>query len=350
MSDWIEIDGSYGEGGGQILRTSLALSALLERPLRMTRIRSQRKNPGLAPQHLTGVRAVAAVCEGRLQGAQVGSQELTLEPGSVCGGSYSFDIGTAGSTSLVLQTLLPPLLRAKAPSKVRVTGGTNVPWSPVFEYLDLTFRPAVTALGLQLQLERHKVGFYPKGGGDVAMSVQPLQSVKPARWTSAADNPLVLLRNLTARVPDHVNERQGARALQRLQQAGVHCREKSEKLPSRSPGTCLFIAAQAEGSFGGFTSLGERGKRAEQVADQAADEFLAFCRSGAAVDCHLADQLLIYLALAEGDSVFTTERITQHLLTNAWAIERFLGPRFEVEGSEGKPGQVTVRGSPEVLR
>ena len=340
----LTIDGSYGEGGGQILRTTLALSVMLGRPVRLENIRAGRKKPGLAAQHLTGVSAAAEVSGGEVRGAELGSQQIELSPGPIRAGECRFDIGTAGSTSLVLQTVLPALCRADGPSEVTITGGTNVPWSPPFEYIDLVFAPALAELGLRLSVERRRLGFYPKGGGELVARVQPASGVRPIDWQEPGDIDIVLLRNITSGVPDHVLKRQEAEALRRLRNGDVPCKAHSQELRAYSPGTMLFLAAKRERGAGGFSSLGKRGKRAEEVATEAVHGLSAYLKSGAAIDCHLADQLLLYLALADGTSRFTTEAITLHLLTNAWAIEQFLGPAFEIEGDEGEPGRVTVRG------
>jgi RNA 3'-terminal phosphate cyclase (ATP) len=340
----LTIDGSYGEGGGQILRTTLALSITLGQPVRLRKIRAGRSKPGLAAQHLTCVQAAAEVCGGTLGGATLGSQEIELHPGPVRAGEYRFQIGTAGATTLVLQTVLPALLRAGGPSQVTITGGTNVPWSPPYEYLELVFGPTLGQMGLQFEVERRRVGFYPKGGGELVARVQPASRAQPLDWSQPGPVDSVVLRNVTARVPRHVLERQEREARRCLEERGLACEARSEETDSLSPGTMVFLSVRRQGGAGGFTGLGERGKPAEVVARQACEALVAYLDAGAARDCHLADQVLLYLALADGTSRFTTERTTQHLLTNAWVIEQFLGATFEIEGAEGEPGSVTARG------
>jgi RNA 3'-terminal phosphate cyclase (ATP) len=337
-----QLDGAYGEGGGQIVRTSLALAALLGEPVRLVNIRGGRAQPGLRPQHLTAVKALAQVTQAEVQGALPGSRELTFRPHSPRGGRYFFDVaeltGSAGSVTLVAQTLLPVLLRAPAPTVITIRGGTHVAWSPPAHYLMEVFLPALAALGISASLTLQRWGWYPRGGGEVSLRVEPAPSWSGRDFLTPP--PFSAFRALSAgsRVPAHVITRQARRLQQRLGEA--------------LPVTTLEVSAQDPGSFvflwgpgAGFHALGARGKPAEQVADEAVEEFLHFQAREAALDRHLADQLVLYLALARGPSVLITEEVTSHLLTNLWVIEQFVGPCFEVRGGPGERGILSCRGS-----
>ena len=339
----ILIDGSYGEGGGQIIRSALSLSMTTGRPFRLTNVRANRSKPGLAHQHVTAVRASAAIAAARVEGAELGSRQLSFTPGPVRPGVYRFDIGTAGAATLVLQTLLPALARVDGASTLVITGGTHVPWSPPFHYLKLVFGPLLKRLGFHCDLAIRRWGFYPKGGGEIEATIT---AASPAAAV-ALDEPFHLqsLAGISAssRLPEHVRLRQARRLEARCQRAGIRAEVEAMDVAALSPGSFAFLWVQGRSSGAGFSALGERGKPAELVADEAADGLLGFLASKAALDTHLADQLLIYLAMIPGAHRFTVAAVTEHLLTNAWLIERFLPVRFEVAGGLQEPGLVIKR-------
>jgi RNA 3'-terminal phosphate cyclase (ATP) len=340
--DFIQINGTMGEGGGQVLRSALTLSLLTGRPLRLTRIRARRDPPGLAPQHRMAVQAAARVAGALVEGDDIGSQALKFLPGNVKPGDYEFDIGTAGSTSLVLQTVLLPLALAPGPSNVRLRGGTHVPWSPCFHFLDWHWRVMLDRLGLQFSLRMDQAGFYPPGGGEVRATIPGSAHIGGLELRHRGR--LLGVRGLSAaaRLPVEIAERQRSQALQRLQ--GLDCPVDIvlEQLPAPSPGTVLVLLAQSEHGQACFSALGARGKRAERVADEVADELLGFLARDGAVDRWLADQLLLPLAVARTPSEFTTSEVTGHLLTNADVIRAFLPVTIEIDGALGKPGAVRV--------
>jgi RNA 3'-terminal phosphate cyclase (ATP) len=335
------LDGSYGEGGGQILRTALALAAYTGVPVRVESIRAGRPKPGLRPQHLTAVQAVARVSQAEVTGASLGSQALSFKPRTPQGGQYRFDVaettGSAGSVSLIIQALLPPLLRAGAPSSVILKGGTHVPWSPPAHYLIQVFLPALAAMGAEVKVSLEGWGWYPRGGGEVRLAVRPARGLTGVEWRTPAPETAFRALAAAANLPEHVARRQAARLQDRL---GEACPVAIIPAGGRDPGSLVFIW----GPQAGFTALGARGKPAELVADEAAEAYLTFRQKGAALDCHLADQILIYLALAQGSSRITTEAVTSHLLTNVWVIEQFLGPRFQIRGGLGERGEIFVSG------
>ncbi|NVM26986.1 MAG: RNA 3'-phosphate cyclase, partial [Desulfobacterales bacterium] len=325
------IDGRYGEGGGQILRTALTLSAIFKVPVHINHIRGNRKKPGLKPQHLTAVNALTAITGARVEGAEVDSRELVFEPEEIRGGDYSFHIGTAGSTGLAIQTMIPALLFGKIPSQIQITGGTHVPWSPSFHYLKAVFLPALRKMGGEVSLEIDRWGWYPKGGGMVRAFIRNRQGLKAVNLTNRGKLLDLHLLSAVSNLPLRIAERQRDQVLKRIEYLGLRPTVSIENAPSPGQGTVLFLTAQFEGSVGGFTSLGRKGKRAEEVADDACNEFIKFLDSKGIVDIHLADQLVLYMALARGRSTLITERITDHLLTNIWVIEQFLPLRFDVE-------------------
>jgi RNA 3'-terminal phosphate cyclase (ATP) len=340
----IEIDGSFGEGGGQILRTALSLAAITNRPFRMTRIRARRGDAGLKAQHLRAVEAVAAICGARVEGASLGSQNLMFEPGQIAPGDFHFDVGTAGSTSLILQTLLPPLAHAGAASRLEIRGGTHVRWSPCFDYLRLHWLPFVRKIGLDAEIEMERAGFYPAGGGIVRATIRPGASFSPLRVRERGS--LMRIRGISAVARLHVRvaERQRDQATQRIAGRSLPFDCEVVLMPSGSPGTMLLLLAEFERSQACFFALGERGKPAERVADDAVDELFDFLDGEGAVDSHLADQLILLLALAPGASELTTSRVTGHLVTNAEIVKRFLPVSIDVEGKPEGPGFVRIEG------
>ncbi len=353
----ITIDGSTGEGGGQVLRTALSLAAILGQPVEILNIRAGRKQPGLRPQHVQSVRAAAAICNARLEGVQEHSSELRFEPQTPPQpGAYVFAIGTAGAATLVLQTVLLPMALAGGPSSIIVRGGTHVAWSPPFDYVEQVYLPAVAALGVQCRLELVRWGFYPKGGGEIRAAIEAVSSalagLRPSQidpWWAQPRDELTALSVLSAasNVGNQVTARQASRAYNRLAAARLPVTPQTRLLnpSSAGPGTCVFLLAEYEsGARAGFTGYGRQGYPAERVADDAVDAFLAHHATDAPVDPHLADQLILPLALVDQPLAFRTSQITQHLLTNIWVVEQFLGTRFQVIGQAGQTGEVKTAG------
>ncbi len=333
-STWVEIDGSLGEGGGQILRSALTLSLLTSRPFHVRNIRAGRAKPGLQAQHLMSVRAAATIGQAQMRGASLGSTELHFEPGEVRAGQYHFAIGTAGATGLVLHTIYLPLTLASGVSTVTIEGGTHVKASPCFHFLDITWRGYLHLLGIQVQLQMPRPGFYPRGGGLLQAQIEPGPRPKPIHLTTLQPPSTVTGFSAVAGLPAHIAHRQADRARNRLRALGWQATLTEENW-------ALVLNTQPVPTL--FFSLGERGKPAERVADETVGQMAKFVQSGpAGVDGHSADQLLLPLVLAEGESTLAVAEITQHLLTNAAIIEAFLPRTIECTGKQGKPGTVRI--------
>ena len=341
----LEIDGSMGEGGGQVLRSALSLACLTGKGFRICNIRKNRPQSGLMRQHLMAVRAAARIASANVSGDELGSPQLSFLPDGVASGEFHFDIGTAGAATLVLQTVIPPLCRGRKASRVTVTGGTHVPFSPSWHYFSEVFWPSVVRLGVRGEPFAEAFGFYPKGGGRIGCVVMPTGQPEP--WTLRERGELTGIRIVSAvgNLARGIAERQAQSALAALRgrvERGVPTEIEVQELRVFGQGTFLFVKAVYEHAVAGFTSLGERGKPAEQVGAEAAREFIEHHESGAAVDPHLADQLVLYLARAGGTSRFRTSRLTRHLATNLLVAGCFLDLSSRIEGREGEPGVVTI--------
>lgn len=351
----LTIDGSYGEGGGAVLRNALSLSAVLGEPIRIENIRVKRPNPGLQAQHLTAVRALAMVCQAKVDGAELGSLAVTFQPqSSPQSGEYTWDVaearkgGSAGATSLIFQGLLVPLLHAKGDSRLSLRGGTHVAWSPPFHYLESVYLPTLRQMGVNARVDIERWGWYPIGEGMVTAHISGSGDAAPSMHglNLMQRGPLKRLSGVSAfsNLHGHIAERQKRRAQSILRAEGFDAEIEIVDAPASGQGTMMFLLAEFESVRAGFTSLGRRGKPAEQVAEDACQEFLEYYESGAALDRHLADQLVLPLALVKGASSFTTCDVSQHLLTNVWIVEQLLGRTVDVEGEKGESGRVSISG------
>lgn len=320
------IDGSAGEGGGQILRTALTLSMLTGRPFVLERIRGRRAKSGLLRQHLTCVNAAAAISQATVDGASLRSSTLSFRPGAVRGIERSFDIGSAGSVALVLQTIALPLALAEAPSTITLRGGTHARWAPIYPFLERAWLPLMRRMGAEIALELRRPGFYPAGGGEVVMHVASgASSLAPLHLPNPAGALAVDVEAIVSDLPESIARRELSVVAEQLGEARVQLR--SGTVRGVGPGNALWIAAESDEQVTNvFSGLGERGVAAEDVAREVAERFLAWRTSGTAVEEHLTDQLMIPMALARGGS-FTTDAITLHATTNADVIEAFTGER-----------------------
>jgi RNA 3'-terminal phosphate cyclase (ATP) len=343
----IVIDGAFGEGGGQILRTSLTLSILSGQAVKIKNIRARRPKPGLAAQHLTAARAAAAICGATVSGDKFGSQELVFEPGGqVQGGNYVFDVvrergaGSAGAVSLVLQTVLLPLAFAADPSRLTLRGGTHVSWSPSFLYLEEVFMPILSRLGLEAELELQQPGFYPAGGGEFLAHVIGGLS----RLTTLSLCERGALQNLwgtalVANLPSHIPQRMANRARNLLAESGLKADVQALRVRASGPGAGIFLfAAYESGARAGVTAYGRKGLPAERVAEAACRDFIDYHETGAPVGEHLADQLIVPLSYADGSSEFVVGKVTEHLRTNIWVVEQFAQADIDLAPTQSQNG------------
>ena len=347
------LDGGHGEGGGQILRTALALSALTGRPFDLVNIRASRPRPGLAAQHLTAVHAAAALCAATIEGDQLHSSALSFTPlEPVRRGNYLFDVtearagGSAGSVTLVLQTVLLPLALASGISAVTIRGGTHVSWSPSVDYVQELWLPTLSDMGVRARVELLGWGWYPAGGGEIRIRIEGLSGspLAPIICSKRGELRHVRGRAVAANLPvqARIPERMSERARMLLRESNISGEIRVEQVDAVCPGAGIFLAAEYTAGRGGAGALGERGKPAEDVADEAVAALLAYHNSGAAFDAHLGDQLILPAALSSAESRFSVERVTRHLMTNSWVVERFGVAQIAVVGTEGEPGHVTV--------
>jgi RNA 3'-terminal phosphate cyclase (ATP) len=338
MTRWIEIDGSQGEGGGQILRTSLALSLVTGRPFRIEAIRSGREKPGLLRQHLTAVHAAASVSGATVAGAELGSKTLSFEPGPVAGGEFHLAVGTAGSATLVLQTVLPALLGAAQPSTLVLEGGTHNPFAPPFDFVEKTFVPVLRKMGADVTLTLDRYGFYPAGGGRFTAHVVP-SVLRPLTLTDVS-SARIDVRALVASLPENIARRELGVVRQWL---GLD-REHGEVVTvdrSAGPGNVVLIEIDRGTVIEVVTGFGIKGVGAQMVASRACGEAQAYLTAEVPVGTHLADQLLIPLALAGGGE-FRTQKPTLHTVTNADVVRQFLEVPIRIDRESDDAYRITV--------
>jgi RNA 3'-terminal phosphate cyclase (ATP) len=338
----IVLDGAHGEGGGQILRTALALSAVTGQPFEMIRIRAGRVQPGLRPQHVAAVRAASLACGARVGGLFEGSPDLRFAPGPITSGEFRFEIGTAGATSLVLQTVLPILARGGGRSRVEITGGTHVPASPSFHFLARHWAPLVQDPGLKTTLTLVRAGFYPRGGGEVVAEVDAMSESRSL--VLQRRGPLQRIRGISGagRLKGEVARRQKEAATQRLwEQRRLEAEWDVVDVEAASPGSFLLLEAIFEQGRAAFQALGEKRVRAELLGDRTARALLAFLEAEGATDPHLADQLAVPLALSRQGGRISTSAVTGHLETVASVLSAF-GVGARTWGRRGGPGGLEV--------
>jgi RNA 3'-terminal phosphate cyclase (ATP) len=343
----IEIDGSIGEGGGQVLRTSLALAAVLRREVRIVNIRSGRAEPGLKAQHLTGAKAIAQISGASSRGLQIGSTEFVFSPGRIKAGSFRFDVGTAGSISLILQTLMPLLPFAPGAVELEITGGTDVKWSPPIDYLRLVTLPLLERMNVHASILVTRRGHYPKGGGMVRIMATPTSTLKNILGVASGAVRAVEGVSHSVKLPVTVAERQAIAATRIIEEKSFprpQIRvEHSENGSGPGSGIVLYALTSNGGRLGG-DSLGERGRPAEKVGEDAARKLVEEMSSGAFLDRHMGDMIVPYVALAEGVSEISVSQVTLHTLTNARVAEQVAQVQFDALPEVGNPGRLRVKG------
>ena len=335
----IKIDGTYGEGGGQIIRTAIALAAITGKEVEIENIRANRPNPGLAAQHLHAVGAVAKLSGGRTEGLELRSSRLKFAPGALKGFEGEIDIGTAGSITLLLQCLIPVALFADSETKVKIKGGTDVKWSPPIDFYTEVFLKAIHEMGCDMRLDVKRRGYYPKGGGLVEVRIAPMYHLK-GFVTGNKRGGIIKGVSHSCGLPAHVAERQAKAAERILNEKGYDVEIKTEVENGGGRTTGCGITLWRGYKCG--SALGERGKRAELVGEEAARNIIEELESVSTVDVYLADQLIPYIALADGKSEITVREVTKHLKTNVYVTKKFLDVEFEVEKEE-KEGFDVIR-------
>jgi RNA 3'-terminal phosphate cyclase (ATP) len=345
----VQLDGQAGEGGGQIIRTALALSLITGKPFTVSDIRGKRSPPGLQPQHVTCVKAAQTIGQAEVSGANLGSRSVAFSPTSVRAGDYLFDVGTAGSTALLFQTLCFPLALAGAASNLKLRGGTHVSHSPSIHHLSLVWGPMLKRLGYHFELELERAGFYPEGGGEVTARIIPAEASRNFSCTARGTLLEAQVLSVISGVPMARAGALSSRALQLLRERGVLADADNLPLPSpRSRGAAVMVHARFEHAHAGFSELAEEPEPLA-AADRAASAFARFMEQGCAIDAHLGDQLLLPLAIAaaglQGGRPTTgrfTTVLTSHLLTQAEVIRQFLDVRVAVRGDPGEEGEIVV--------
>jgi RNA 3'-terminal phosphate cyclase (ATP) len=337
----IQIDGSQGEGGGQVLRTSLALALVTGKPFSIRKIRANRKRPGLLRQHLTAVLAAAKVGQAAVEGAALGSTRIAFTPGQTHGGEYDFDVGSAGSATLVLQTILPALILAGEPSQLTLTGGTHNPFAPPFDFIEKTFLPLVRRMGPEVTITLGQHGFFPAGGGRISVLIEPVPKLLPIdlvrRGRIVGQKALAIV----SRLPLHIAQRE-VDCIRRRLSLSIDDTE-TRQVDSPGPGNVVTIEIQAEHVSELFSGFGRKGVPAETVAEGVAGEARRYRDSTAAAGQHLADQLLVPMALA-GGGLFRTLAPSSHLMTNAQTLARFLDVHVAIDPVGQEVWEVSLRG------
>ena len=337
----IEIDGSQGEGGGQMLRTSLTLSMATGKPFRIFQLRANRKKPGLKRQHLTAVRAAAQISGASVVGDELESREVVFEPGPVRGGHYRFSIGTAGSTTLVLQTVLPVLMTAPDPSHLDLEGGTHNGMSPPLDFLESAYLPLLEKMGPRISIKLLRRGFYPVGGGEFEVTITPASDLKPLTILERGRKPKCTAKAIVSQLPEHIAERE-LDVLNRRLAFGNWQRDIVVDKTARGPGNMLLVKVELGTVTEVFSALGEKGISAERVAAGLARECKPFLKSPAPVGPHLCDQLLVPLALANGGRFRTTSPVSLHTNTNADVIQQFLEVKIRQEVLDDETTEIAV--------
>ena len=346
----IVVDGSFGEGGGQILRTSVALSSLLLKPVKVINIRAKRKPPGLKRQHMTAIKVLATLTNAEVKGLELGSMAIEFIPKVRRGGHFSFDIGTAGSISLVLQAALPVMLYASTSVSLTIRGGTDVPWSPPIDYVRNVLVPLLNEMGAKVSIRVERRGHYPRGGGIVHVFVEPVKKLRSLRKLSRGNVLTIYGISHAVKLPPHVAIRQAKAATSVLERYGYrNVKIETEyyernKDPHLGPGSGIVLWAKTENSILGADALGAKGKPAEKVGEEAALKLIDDLSTNAALDTHMSDMIIPFLAVAEGVSEITGAKLTMHAYTNIEVVKKFINTEVYLEGKLNNPFKFRIRG------
>lgn len=334
---FIEIDGSYGEGGGQLLRGAIALSCITKKPIKVYNIRSKRANPGLQHQHLTAIKAAAEIAKAEVKGLSVGSTTIFFEPRKIEGGIYEFDIKTAGSITLVIQAILPILCFAESPSKAIIIGGTDVPWSPTIDYFKYVVIENLKKIGINAEIELIKRGHYPKGGGKAILKVNPISEILPLSIINRGKILNVQGISHCTNLPAHVATRQANAAINLLKNEVKDIEIKEEESEGLGAGSGMALWANVENSPRiGADAIGAKGKPAEEVGREAAIKLLEELKSQMAMDRHMGDMIILYMAIAKEKGQVGISSLTLHTETMIWLTQKFFNIKWSVEKINGK--------------
>ncbi len=344
MNEKIVIDGSYGEGGGQILRTSVALSAVMGIPIEIVKIRAKRDNPGLRPQHIGAIKAVASLCNASVDNLRIGSDRIVFTPGKMSSTFLRLDIGSAGSITLLLQAVIPSVSLSRVESELEIIGGTDVKWSPTMNYFTKVVLPAYRLLGIEAELEVKRRGYYPLGGGIVRVRIKPAKELKPLNIIPS-ENPSPSIISICSKLPRSVAERQLKSARDYLSNQGVNLKDFEVNVEdSMSPGSSVLIYSVGEqGPFIGGDAIGEKGKPAEDVGREAAKLFSEEYLSNAPIDRHIGDMLVTFLPFAKNESKFKVSRVTQHLSTNLHIASIFTKCQYNIDEMPDGTALVSIK-------
>ena len=338
----IDIDGAMGEGGGQVLRSCLSLSLITGQAFNISNIRRGRKKPGLRAQHLASVKIAAAVGRANVEGAELKSTSLSFTPKSIQPGNYKCDIGTAGSTALVLQTVYLALSLCSIPSALNISGGTHAPLAPSFEFLDQQWAYYLKILGFRVSLDLEQAGFFPRGGGHIRATIEPVKSIAALNLVERGSLKQIRGLSAVANLDRRIAERQREQVIRRLGHRYPLNDIRIVQLPSKYKGTTLCLVCEFEYSQCCYFSLGAPGKPAEKVANEVCEHIEFLLSSEATLDEFISDQLLLPLTFAKSQSTYSTAKVTRHLLTNAKVIQSFLPTRIKILGEIDSPGSITI--------
>lgn len=331
----IKIDGSHGEGGGQILRTSIALSALTGTEAQIDNIRANRPKPGLAPQHLTAIKALKEICNADVEGLKVGETSILFEPNEISHGDYSFDVGTAGSVSLVLQGILPVLALTPGESNIKITGGTDVKWSPPVDYLRFVLFPVLRKMGINVWMDVVDRGYFPKGGGTIEVYIEGTPELDPIVMHGNNKPAIKGMINITG-LNKGIAERIRASAMKELSKKKYEADIQIDiRSAGASQGVGMTVWVDTRSSCIGTSILGDKGMSSEEVGKHAVQELISDISKGTGLDIHATDQILPFMAYAPGSSISVRE-LSEHARTNIRVIEQFLGEKIETESSNGR--------------
>jgi RNA 3'-phosphate cyclase len=332
----LKIDGSYGEGGGQILRNAIALSTLLNKPVKITKIRANRPNPGMKAQHYVAIKSIAELCDADVSGLEIGSSSISFKPGEVKGGKYSFDIGTAGSITLVFQACILASLKSKEPVTISLKGGTDVKWSPTWDYFQYVFLPLLQKIGIKVHAKLILRGYYPKGGGDALIMIDPCEKLQPLQLANEQEYSEVNGKINLSNLPEHIASRMKHTAIRGFLKNDILTSIDVEETKSLSPGVGITLWSQTKDTIIGATVLGEKSVSSEDIGQMAMTNLLKEIQSNSTLDVYAFDQLLPYMALARDNSSSSCfiRELSSHASTNMWLLQQFLDIDFEAVQNE----------------